>query len=435
MTSKSPEPGFLGDSGYRELQRWYRESPIALYTGAGVSSARKPQKQKGEGPKYGLSGWDDFLGEILSALPKAPEHWLKEFKADITIRYRNRPWKIADWIVRRVGKDEFKTLVVKFVQRLDNFPDPPKSRSESKQNGKKSKKYKQLGGPFLHAAPTLNALCAFCSQLTGVVKGARKNTYRVSPNPRVRAVVTTNYDPFLEAASSTMFIRHRLKPVGARGSVVGNLHQIPVFHVHGYVPYPERGQRKKRRAIVPMVDPVITTDNYEKAWRPDSPFSFTMGPQVHMLRHYCTLFVGFSFRDAWVNQLLRRLKKEREKHDRPFSHYTLMKRSEIEAKGRNFFDHLGVTPIALDCYNQIPECLGRLYQEGLKADHGAGDIQLPFVLKAQVPKADVPGERGTTEAKPAETQLGPSGEEPLRLNPERYWEELCACRNCYVKQD
>jgi hypothetical protein len=428
MTPDSRIPLYLNDPGYHALQRWYRKNPITLYTGAGVSSVCRTQAEKKSAPKYGMSGWNDFLRDILSASSKSQPGWYEEF-AGIEAKYKNEPWEIADWVSCRIGVEEFKGCVVKLIQGLNNFP---KSTRPRPNEGGKSKKYKQLGVPFLNAAPTLKALTAFCVKLTGIVD-ARKNTYRVSPNPRVRAVVTTNYDPFLEAASSTMFIRPLLKPVGARGSKVGGLHQIPVFHVHGYVRYPERGQGGHERKIESMVDPVITTADYLDAWRLNDAFGFTMGPQVHVLRHYRTLFVGFSFRDVWVNDLLRTLKEERRKYDKTFRHFTLMRRSDIEEKEEGFFDSIGVVPIPLNCYTQIPECLGRLYEEGLKEDYGAGDIVLPLVPRAHGCSAVETGEPANTIQE--EQAAKPKRKESFRLSSEQYWEELCACRNCYVRQN
>lgn len=434
MNPKTETLGFLEDDPYRELQRWYRKYPIALYTGAGVSSACPSENNLGKG-SYGISGWDDFLGEILAASPDGRLQWLREFETDVKIRFKNRPWESADWVARRVGKKQFEQCVVKLIQRLDNFPESRQPRLKSGQKERKSKKYKQLGRPFLDAAPTLKALCAFCGRLTALVKDADRNTYRVSPNPRVRAVVTTNYDPFLEAASSTMYIRHLLKPVAARGSAGGSLHEIPVFHVHGYVRYPERGQGGKQRTIVPMVSPVVTTNDYRKAWKQDSAYCFTMEPQLHVLRYYRTLFVGFSFRDDWVNNLLRKLKKEHAEHDGDFCHYALIKRSEILAKRPAFFESLGIKPIALECYSQIPECLGRLYQEGLKEDYVTGDLPLPSVLKTRAPKRIAANKFTMEGPEHVASPPGTSEDKPYRLAPAQYWEELCACRNCHVRHN
>jgi sirohydrochlorin ferrochelatase len=388
MANSERKPAALRDPNYLALEQHYIVHPIALYTGAGVSWAKDA--------RYGLRGWDDFVQEILTTHEGPDSAALAEFERRVEQEWADEPWQMAEWVARRCGRKAFEDLVVKIVQREENFP----------------KKWKQLSGRFLQNAPTLNAVCAFCAQLVGVVEGTKSLTYRVSPNPRVRAVVTSNYDPFLEAASSTMFIRPVLKPVGAVGSHVGRLDQIPVFHIHGYVPYPER--EKPSRDIRPFVDPVVTASDYEAAWRADDVYCPTMGPQIHVLRHYATLFVGFSFRDRWVNGLLKRLNEEREERapgDRLY-HYALMKRDDVQSKGESFFSKLGVKPIALNDFKEIPRLLGHLYQQALAQDDGEKGIELPIVEK----------------------RTGKRTGRQVHLAPAQYWDDLYACRNRAVRR-
>ena len=388
MTNSKENPAFLRDPNYLALEQHYMDHPIALYTGAGVSWA--------EDARYGLRSWNDFVRRILLAHEGPESAALAEFDQKVGQEWADEPWQMAEWVAERCGREAFEELVVKIVQREENFP----------------RKWKQLSGKFLRSAPTLNAVSAFCAQFVGVVEGTKSLTYRVSPNPHVRAVVTSNYDPFLEAASSTMFIRPILKPVGAVGSHVGRSDQIPVFHIHGYVPYPER--KKPPRDIRPFVDPVVTTSDYEAAWRPDDVYCPTMGPQIHVLRHHATLFIGFSFRDREVNGLLRRLNKEREERtpgDRLY-HYAVMRRDEVQSKGERFFRELGVKPIALNDFDEIPRLLGHLYQQALAQDYGERGIELPIVEKR-------PGKRTGRH---------------VHLSPAQYWEDLYACRNRAVRR-
>jgi hypothetical protein len=55
---------------------------------------------------------------------------------------------------------------------------------------------------------------------------------------------------------------------------------------------------------------VIRAEDYERAWNERDVFGTTMAPQIHYLRHYTVLFIGFSFADQYVCTLLRRLKKD-----------------------------------------------------------------------------------------------------------------------------
>jgi hypothetical protein len=137
-----------------------------------------------------------------------------------------------------------------------------------------------------------------------------------------------------------------------------------------------------------------------------------MGPQIHVLRHYAALFIGFSFRDPWVNGLLRRLNEERGERapGERLYHYALMKREEVQSKGKCFFAGLGVKPIALNDFDEIPRLLGHLYQRVLAHDHG-NRIELPIVEK----------------------RTGKRTGGHVHLSPDQYWKDLYACRNREVR--
>jgi len=381
----------LNDLNYLNLERHYKDYPIALYTGAGVSWSTDKN--------FGLRGWNDFVKEVLVADENTDSATLAEFERSVDRKWANEPWLTAEWVAKRIGRKVFERNVMKIVQREENF----------------QKKYKLLSGRFLRNAPTLNSVVAFCADFAGGrrVKGKKGKSvavYKPSVNHRVRAVVTSNYDPFLEAASSTMFRKPILKPVGAQGSSAGALHQIPVYHIHGYVPFPHKFSKRKAEPPIPLVDPVVTKGDYEAAWKTDNVFNFTMGPQIHVLRHFTTLFIGFSFRDYKVNELLKDLNKERESRSDRLYHYALLKGDEIQPMGLDFYHSLGVKPICLNDFSEIPKVLSSLYQQGLIHDHGDMKIQLPLI-------------RGREEMQQAE---------PVYLAAEQYFEQLCACRLCTV---
>jgi len=123
-----------------------------------------------------------------------------------------------------------------------------------------------------------------------------------------------------------------------------------------------------------------------------------------------------------VNNLLRKLNKEREKRESEekrkqdkrsrFYHYALMKREHVQARGIEFFDELGVKPIGLDSFTEIPQILGHLYGQALIRDFGTRQIELPFHQ----------GRRKSDKNK------------IVYLTPEQYFEELCACRLSMVRK-
>ena len=395
MTNTEKDLSYPLGKNYRDLVNYYVGHPIALYTGAGVSWSKNK--------KFGVGSWDDFVRNILKE--KNPgAHVLDLFD---NIEWADKPWEMAEWVAILIGREEFRHHVMASIQKEDNF----------------QIKYKLLSANFLRDATTLNSVAAFCAAFAnGAITESKRGmaaVYERTTNRRVHAIVTTNYDPFLEAASSTMFRDPTLKPVAREGSSVGSLDEIPVFHIHGYVRFPSKFQKQAEESHTPFLDPVVTKSDYDSAWKAEDAYNPTMGPQIHVLRHYTVLFIGFSFRDQWVNNLLRRLNKERivqdseekgvipkRKRRARLYHYALMKKEDVQAKGEEFFDDLGVKPISLDSFDQIHHALGYLYGQALIHDYGNKKIELPV-------------HQGKGKNKQ---------NRPVYLTPDQYFEELCACR-------
>jgi hypothetical protein len=408
--SPSDQKAFIAHCNYGELARYYAENPVVLYVGAGISWAKDV--------KFGLRGWDDLIRRVLVENKGAKSKKVAEFDMRVQHEWGDEPWKMADWVSETVGLKALERHVVKIVQRGENF----------------SIVWKQLSGRYLRKAPTLNAVAAFCGRLTGFVEGTIEKTYRVAPNSRVAAVVSTNYDPYLEAAASTMFGgENPLKPVGALGSSAGSLKKIPVFHIHGYVRFPESEKSRKKRTAAPrkaMVDPVLTTQDYKCAWRRNNVFGFTMGPQIHYLRHYTALFIGFSFRDRWVRRLLINLNRERQSRpDDRLYHYALLSGSNVEAKGEYLEKKLGVKAIPLEeDFSDLSKCLGDLYQHGLKHDASEKRVKIPIVARqrAAASKERESLKRGQQKVDAALGRRRTRG--VARISFSDYWQALFDCR-------
>jgi len=139
-----------------------------------------------------------------------------------------------------------------------------------------------------------------------------------------------------------------------------------------------------------------------------------MGPQIHVLRHYTVLFIGFSFRDNWVNDLLMTLNKERRQGNEQLYHYAILRKDQVNAKGSDYFiNNFGVKPISIDDFSQIKNLLSHLYQQALIHDHrGSAKIELPLY-----------------EGKNNNEQ-----DEPVFLAPDEYFEELYNCRLSMVRK-
>ncbi len=340
---------FAGSPSLRALAEAYCREPIVLYTGAGVSSGFKTAARRDR--EFGLPVWLPLLREVV-----------REAGGPDSAVTSADPWQAAEEAVTACGgRERFESSLVAVIGRPHNY---------ERHNG-------QLAGPLVRGATTLRATAAFCGRLTAQIADAPKSDARsprtyftAARNDRVAAVLTSNYDCFLEAASSNLFRKPVLKPVTALGSLAASLTRSPVFHVHGFVPHPL--WQKERIQMVPGL--VIRTEDYERAWNEGDVFGTTMAPQIHYLRHYTVLFVGFSFADQYVRKLLCRLKEEFKGN--PFrSHFALVPEdgpSDVELRA------LGVLAIRWHAPEDIASMLGRVYVAGLRAE-GAEALVLPEV--------------------------------------------------------
>ena len=192
-------------------------------------------------------------------------------------------------------------------------------------------------------------------------------------------MLTTNYDPFLEAASTSKYREALLKPFAAYGSDAGTMNQIPVFHIHGYVPHPHQATKKIETKPF-LKDLVMDRSSYEKAWRRTDVFGPTMLHQIHYLRSYSVLFIGFSFSDKLVRGLLKDIHNELKSHMR--NHFAFLSESDFDeqvGRDRGFYDEMGIVPITYSTPKEIPDLLGKLYRAGLEADHKGESIPIAWV--------------------------------------------------------
>lgn len=406
MTEKNNEHNF------QQLLKTYQKQPIVLYVGAGSSMGDK-------GCELGIPGWWGLLKKILI---KGAEDVSEE---DIrTLGKEKDPWNAADFVINKLtGKrprNRFQDILWEIIRDECHFP---------KRKSDESKKYKLINGEFLSQNMTLNAIVALCGGILALVDEKEKPTtsaeikkkrpdvcyFVCRPNYRVRAVLTTNYDPFLEAAATSKYRYDLLKPVAAYGSDAGNIQQIPVFHIHGYVPHRDQA-KDKAKARPYQKNLVLDRSSYMKAWKRTNVFKPTMVPQIHYLRGYSVLFIGFSFLDNEVNKLLKDIQQEvsHQLSHRKRNHFALLSSERFNARLKenpNFFSELGVVPITYSTPEEIPDRLRKLYQSGLDTDWTSDSIPIRWV-KSRTHNA--------------------SKREPYTISRSGYWNVLSKSRLCTV---
>jgi len=344
---------------------------VVIYTGAGVSTS--PQKLI-EGKRYGIPLWIPLLEQIselrdINDWPKLtnriPIPNIKEDDKD--------PFTVVHETIKKCGgKEEFFFRLKEIIKWDDNYIDS---------NG-------QLCSTFISNAPTLNAVSSFCGRLDGRVfdkdnPEPDRITFHSTLNNRIRAVLTTNYDCFLESAASNMYRKSPLKPVTAKGSRAGHIKRIPVFHIHGYIHHPKFQRSSTKERELTIKDLVITRDEYEKQWNPKDVFGITMGPQIHYLRYFTVIFIGFSFEDKYVCNLLRQINKDYLKSAKR-THLALVSQKEVDSKPDSFYDEMGITPVIYTNHKDIPDLLFKVYRAGLQKDNELTNSSSDCVILPQL---------------------------------------------------
>lgn len=314
----------MSDQALDALCRAYRQGPICLFTGAGVSFTKAKH--------YRTPGWWDLLLETYGRIhPRLEEKERCARFAELRIKHP-LAWDMASVLVREAGSEAaFLTIMRRVLVGRTG----------------RDARYKRLPRAYLDHAATLNAVIAFCSRLRAI----RVHPCLV-PNPNVRAVLTLNYDWFLEGGATQKYNANPFKPTASLMSKE-DPPRLPVYHIHGYVPH---GIHRK-----PKYPLILTAESYRKAYEPGT---FTRKTLDEFLGHYPALFIGISFDDEL---LLRRLEALARRDETP-THFALLKQGSSDRALLHRLNSAGVRPILYGCYEQIPTILGQVYQTGLKPE-------------------------------------------------------------------
>lgn len=244
---------------------------------------------------------------------------------------------------------------------------------------------------------TLNSIITFCIEypLTDkhqvnerTASGRKTNIYtgkqlielgkylkNIKMNPKLGCILTTNYDPILESSCHKKYYRQKglLKPVVRAGTREnfkrGTSVPIPVYHLHGYYPL------KKWEVDQPSIDLIITEQDYFKSAY-DS-MSYCNYVAMSSLRKYPFIFIGSAMKDKNIRRFLYHLRVE-SKEERQLIHYAIMEKPNDPGKQafhesilRNSYN---VVPIWIECFNEIPEILKKVYASGNKRKEEEWDL-------------------------------------------------------------
>jgi SIR2-like domain len=333
----------LAMRGYANVEEFveaYRAAErICVFTGAGVSYTQDE--------RYRAPGWKQLLRDILIELLGDSRRNEAELVLSGLETSHENLWDLASAVKSCATNDE------SFLQAL--------RRAVLREN-ESVDSYGRLKAKNLRGATTLNAVVAFCS---------RVRELRTHPcfevDPKIEAVLTANYDWFLEAGATAKHQAYRFKPM-TRPSSALRRGSLPVYHIHGYLPYGKpkaRGatpRQKPTSGLHPTEPLILDREGYESAYRPGS---WTLDILERYVRSHTTVFIGFSFEDRYLRRELLRFSKAPQA---PF-HFALMRRDDDRPSG--LLDELvdaRVRPILYEDHCQIPQILAQAYQSALPAE-------------------------------------------------------------------
>jgi hypothetical protein len=320
-----------------KLLKAYADRDLALGLGAGVSQASL------------LPGWDELVCRVAEALPhfgRPSAQTLLDERYDATI--------VASFLRTKAGSDEkFANLVRKALYR-----DFPFRAALGKNN------YAEFAAHIRATNATLHAVGTMCGSSTGVGSFV--------PNPFIRAIVTLNIDALLEMYTRARFEERVLRTV-ERASASADASKIHSYHVHGYLVRELTRSKRPQRSYESDDRLILTEQQYFDVVANANGFvNYTM---LHLLREHRFLFVGLSMRDPNLRRALHLSFRERireiraegaddlEAVKRSTRHWAIMSRRgrELDSATSSLLEVLGVSPIFVSHYSEIPGLLQDLY--------------------------------------------------------------------------
>jgi hypothetical protein len=118
-------------------------------------------------------------------------------------------------------------------------------------------------------------------------------------SPAVRAVATFNFDTLLETAIECFGARAPRPYCGEaspRSTGISGERDLPIFHVHGRLLPPTSLMRDPRASVVFSYDEYFDKNADPLSWETTTP--------LHLLRNYCSLWLGASMTDWNMLRLL-----------------------------------------------------------------------------------------------------------------------------------
>lgn len=261
---------------------WYRSQRLVMVLGAGASQS------------YGLPDWNTLLQKLLLITIKSDdeENGIGLEKAGVLARTFTRIFEPNSLISARYLNNYFK-----------------KRKPDSKlafENAIRDALYVEIK----------------TDEDSDLLKEVRQFCIAAGKSPNLDSIITYNYDDLMEQCLRNIGIDIPFMPIHARG-MKHEQHQLPIYHVHGYLP--QKGQLTTKNRVV------LSEDGYHQQY--SDVYGWSNLIQINKFKDHNCLFIGLSFSDPNLRRLLDIARNER--GDENIHHYCFKrKHNKIAVKAK-----------------------------------------------------------------------------------------------------
>jgi hypothetical protein len=253
------------------LREAFSKGNLTLYLGAGVS---KPN---------GLPSWEELVQTLYFSTLK-DESYIYELRA-----YPNYLFALAEWVLKQ--KNEPLDMIIRKIKQWYDGAEFMRMLRETLYAGFGTEitgtNVVDLPGLILSKNKTLNAIVDCC------IKSKPGST-------GLRSIVTYNYDNLLELGLEKYpEIKDNFLPI-YKGEQELVPQKIPVYHVHGYLPYKDND--------VKYEDILFSEDQYNRAFQ--DPFYWGNVIQVNQFTSVTGLMIGLSLSDRNTRRILDSIRNQ-----------------------------------------------------------------------------------------------------------------------------
>lgn len=327
---------YSSDNPIEKLRRAYQNRKLVLVLGAGISR------------EYGLPSWDVLLQKLLlrelymnSKNSSDESHVLAKIFTElfdtsplIAARYLKNQYNDNS---NNVNADKFNdtniTASFKFAVREIIYDEVRKNVDSA----------------------TFSEIAKLCGQFPG--------------GPALDSIITYNYDDILEMSLSDLNLgtHRRYKPIYS-SSIKHEDDEIPVYHVHGYLP---------RMSHLCSDDIILSEDVYHQQY--NDPINWSNFIQISKFSTNTCLFIGISLTDPNLRRLLDISKKLRNRSD--IQHYIIRARyNRVKAEEKLRFllrydqDLMNAKIDADMAFNSTNNCIIQMMENFQKNDAASFNI-------------------------------------------------------------